>query len=793
MTLAAGTQLGPYEILAPLGAGGMGEVFRARDTRLNRSVAIKTLAADLAADSELRQRFEVEARAVAALSHPNICALYDVGRERPWRKGTGDREAAAAVSPEVEFLVLELLTGESLADRLLRGPLPFDQLCQTASEIASALDEAHAHGITHRDLKPSNVMLTRSGAKLLDFGLAKLLEPPPAGTDMATRSFQAVLTSKGTVLGTFQYMAPEQVEGKDVDARADIFAFGALLHEMATGRRAFEGESQAGLTASILARDPPPVSSLQPALPQAFDHLVRRCLAKDPDERWQSVRDVLFELKWIREHGQSTAAAPSRPAIAWGVAGIAVLIAVAAVWLPREGPSDVAGLKRVELGLPPGTRLPPREIWTSLSVSPDGRHVAMAARSQGVTQLWVRSFDASAARALPGTEDARSPFWSPDSQYIGFFSSGKGTLQRVAVAGGPPQVICEAISETLPSWGPDGTILFANWSQRGREGIYRVSAAGGSPSQVTKLDPTRSEREHRWPSFLPDGEHFFYVAASEQSQRTGLDNTVFIGSLTGGDRKFVIEVDSRMTYVRPGYVLYAQDGALLARQFNLNRLELVGDPISVVDGVRHARPAGLVEMSASANGVLAFQESRRRSELVWLDRSGKELGTLGAPDAFESLRLSPDARRIVAVIEDLRTGFSDLWVFDVQSGIPTRFTTNGLSWEPVWSPDGETLFFRSGSPPDLFFKRADGRGGDRVLKALNGVQNPQDVSSDSTHLVYSEGSRVTGSDLWLLPLAGDSAPRPLLVTPADEMAARFSPDGRWLAFVSTESGSSEVY
>ncbi len=358
----------------------------------------------------------------------------------------------------------------------------------------------------------------------------------------------------------------------------------------------------------------------------------------------------------------------------------------------RDTQSDEGRLTRVELALPPGTLLPKREILTSLSVSSDGRHLAMAAMSQGGTQVWVRSLDESSARPLKGTENARAPFWSPDSRFIGFFSPSRGTLQRVALAGGPPQVICEARSETLPSWGPDGTILFADWSQPGREGIYRVSAAGGATTQVTRLDPSRREREHRWPSFLPDGVHFFYVAASAQSERASLDNTVFVGSVDGEEPKLVAQADSSMMYVPPVYVLYAQDGTVLAQRFDLSTFELVGDPIAVADGVRHSRPVGLVEMSASTNGVLAFLQSGRRSELVWLDRSGKELGTLGAPDAFESVRLSPDARSIAAVVEDTRTGFSDVWMVEGESGIPNRFTSKGLSWEPYGRATGRRCF-----------------------------------------------------------------------------------------------------
>src|SRR5688572_15032773 len=417
MMLAAGTHLGPYEILEPLGAGGMGEVYRARDVRLGRSVAIKTMATDLAMDAESRQRFDVEARAVSALSHPNLCALFDVGRASPRHPGASSAGAA------IDFLVFEIVAGESLADRLIRGPVPSNVLWRTAEEIAGALDAAHASGITHRDLKPGNVMLTKSGAKLLDFGLAKLRQPAAIlGVSQATRAFNPALTAKGAVLGTFASMALETIEGKDVDARADLFAVGALLYEMATGRRAIDGDSQAGLTASILARHPPPASSVQASLPPSFDHLVERCLAKDPDERWQSARDVLFELRWVAESSSAVVRSPrrSRIAMALGAAALTTVGVMAGLLFDRDPMTAADRVVRLQMSLPPGVRLPLREARTSIAVSPDGRYLAMVPLLLGTTQLWVRALDEAAARPLPGTEAALLPFFSPDSQWIGF-------------------------------------------------------------------------------------------------------------------------------------------------------------------------------------------------------------------------------------------------------------------------------------------------------------------------------------------------------------------------------------
>jgi len=788
MTLAAGTQLGPYEILGPLGAGGMGEVYRARDVRLDRSVAIKTMAADLAIDAESRQRFDVEARAVSALSHPNICALFDVGRDAPQHHDTPSAEA-----PPIDFLVFELVAGESLADRLISGSLPFDLLCRTASEIASALDAAHARGITHRDLKPGNVMLTKSGAKLLDFGLAKLRQPAGAANiAQATRSFDPALTAKGAVLGTFAYMAPEQIEGKAIDARADIFAFGALLYEMATGQRAFGGDSQANLTASVLARHPPLPSSVQSSLPPAFDHLVERCLAKDPDERWQSARDVLFELKWIDQSSRNlpVSSRRSRVALTLGAAALTTAGVIAGLLFDRDSSTAGERLARLQMALPPGVRMPLREARTNIAVSPDGRFVAMAPMTRGALQLWVRALDEAAARPLPGTEDALVPFWSPDSQWIGFRAGG--TLKRVSVSGGAIQTICDAVVDSLPDWGSRGSILFSDLSVKGQEGIFVVPATGGEPRQVTRLDRTMNEREHFWPSFLPDGEHFFFVASHPTPGGRGLDHTLYVGSVNGDPPVRVPGIASRTLYVPTGHVLYATAGTVLAQKFDTTTFQLRGDPIPIIDGVQSYDGTGMVEMSASSNGLLAIQENAQSSELVWLDRAGKELGVLASGKEFGNLRISPSGHRIAIDIVEPNSS-ADLYMFDSDSGIPTRFTSDGHSSGPVWSPDGETVYFRSGGPPDLYKKLADGRGGDQLLRALGGLESPLDVSGDGRLLVYSDANRETNQDLWLLPLGNNQEPRRYLTTLAWEMAARFSPDSQWLAFVSNESGAAEVY
>ncbi|HEY1435788.1 MAG TPA: protein kinase [Thermoanaerobaculia bacterium] len=503
MTLSAGTRLGPYEIVAPIGAGGMGEVYKARDTRLERTVAVKVLSAHLAANEELRQRFEREAKTISQFSHPHICSLYDVGRE-------GD----------TDYLVMEFLEGESLADRLAKGPLPTEQILRYGIEIADALDKAHRQGIVHRDLKPGNIMITKSGVKLLDFGLAKPLtaagaRPVSGASVMATEAqVSQPLTERGTVLGTFQYMAPEQLEGGDADGRSDIFAFGAVLYEMATGRKAFTGKSQASLIGSILRDDPPPVSEVAPMVPPALNRVVKTCLAKDPEDRFQTAHDAKLQLEWIAEGGsQAGLPAPviarrkNREKLAWGVAAVAILAAAALAfgfWKRTPKPPRVV---RFEIAIPPSIL----SIDTP-RISPNGQTLAFnATDAEGKTQIWIRPLNALAAQPLPGTEGTTRPFWSPDSRYLGFFSGGK--LQKIDVTGGPPTKLCDAPTGSDGTWSPQGVILFDG---AGTDPIQRVSAAGGTPAVAVKADAERKELQIGWPEFMPDGNHFIYMAINQK-------------------------------------------------------------------------------------------------------------------------------------------------------------------------------------------------------------------------------------------------------------------------------------
>ncbi len=770
MPLLVGTRLGPYELVTLLGHGGMGEVYRARDTRLDRSVAIKIIAPGITPDAAARGRLVAEARAASLLNHPNICALYDIG----------SHEAT-------DFLVMELLEGETLAARLLPGALPFPSVLRIGAEITQALDAAHARGIVHRDLKPGNVMLTRTGAKLLDFGIATIGLPAADGDDQRP-------ASTGTVTGTPPYMAPEQLEGVDVDSRADIFALGAVLYEMAAGRKAFDGSSQTGLTA---ADDPVAPSGLRSGIPPGFDRLVIRCLARDPDERWQSVRDVLFQLRALagEDAGGQIAAPRSSRLAAWTIAAAAVLaLALTAALRP---PPPVAAAGTFQISLPPGSRLEPPEAVSSLAVTRDGSQIAFISTYEGRNHLWVRPLRSPTAQPIPGTADARIPFWSPDGRSIGFFVPGR--LLRVDPGGGPPQLICVAAVDTAPSWGPDDTILFAQTpdaAQRRSGGIYRVSAKGGDVTQVTVVDRSNGESEHYWPSFLPDGVHFFYVVtiAQEGDDRR---HVVFVGSTADATVTQVADLESRVTYAQTGHVLYGQDGALLARPFDVRRHQFTGNPVSIAERVWYYKPTGLTQFAISETGVLAYHGGPTLSELVWVDRSGRQVGTLGARGSYHDVRISRNGREVAVVVVDPRTGSSDISIFNRDSGIPTRFTSNaGGATRPVWSAGDDLVFYRvagANGPPDIYQKRADGRGRQEIRLALDGIQQPMDASADGRYLVYNDANRATIRDIWLLPLAPAGPPRPFLATTAVEQDARVSPDSRWVAFVSSESGKAEVF
>ena len=783
MTLATNTRFGPYEIVAPLGAGGMGEVYRAKDTRLDREVAIKVLPQHLSRSPEFKQRFEREAKSISQLTHPHICTLHDVGHH----DGT-------------DFLVMELLEGETLAARLTKGALPIDQVLRHGVEIASALDAAHRKGVVHRDLKPGSIMLTKSGAKLLDFGLAKstaIIESDPSAVTVSQP-----LTSKGTILGTFQYMAPEQLEGTEADARTDIFAFGAVLYEMATGKRAFDGHSRASLIASIMSVQPQPISNVQPMTPPALDHLVRCCLTKDADDRIQTAHDVKLQLEWIVSAG-SQAGAPivamsrrkRREWVAWSnvvvLAALAVYQAVGTFRAGRTAPRVVRAFipapensQFMSLGQGPGGSGP-------VSISPDGTQLTFVAKPEsGPDRLYVRPLDSAVARSLPGTEGARYPFWSYDSKTIGFFAGGK--LKKIDAAGGPAVALCKATSGRGGTWNRDGVILFTPESEGP---IHRVSSAGGesTPLTVAKDD----EETHRWPFFLPDGRHFLYFIRVKGGASFSEKNNLMLGSLDGTTNKRLVQVSSNAAYAS-GHVLFLRDGTLMAQPFDAARLELGGAAFPIAEQVQFDAGYTHAVFSASQNGVLAFQSGSARmgSELIWLDREGKEVGTLGEPALYESLRLSPDGQLVAVSIKDPTSGQCHLWIIDVARGLRTRFTfTAAWDQNPVWSPDGARLVFGSdrNGRYNLYQKSIGGVGNEELILSADFNGWPFDWSQDRRWIVVGSNSpQQIKADLLVFEPLGDLKLVPVVQTPFDEGEARFSPDGRWIVYTSDESEQQEV-
>jgi eukaryotic-like serine/threonine-protein kinase len=782
MTLAAGTRLGPYELIAPVGAGGMGEVYRAKDTRLDRTVAVKVLPAHLSSSPESRQRFEREAKTISQLSHPHICALYDVGNQ-----------------DGVEFLVMEYLEGETLSERLLKGALPFDQVLRYGIEIADALDKAHRQGIVHRDLKPGNVMITKSGVKLLDFGLAKAVAP---ATPQQLTSFptQQALTQEGTILGTFQYMAPEQLEGSEADARTDIFAFGALLYEMATGQKAFSGKTQASLIAAIIERVPPPISTISPMTPPAFDRVVKTCLAKDPEDRWQTAHDVMLELKWVAEGGSAAglpapivARRKSREKLAWALAALFALGAIASAVIAVRFWRAAAQSRTVRASVMP----PPKSTFRfyglsgAMALSPDGRFLAyVASTPEGKRILWIRPLDSVTEQALSGTEDATFPFWSPDSRYIGFFANDR--LKKIAVGGGPALTICTAVDGRGGTWSRDGSIFFALRNSP----IYRVAETGGSAVEITKLDAGRADTSHRWPAVLPDGRHFLYLASPQGSASE--NNALFLASTDGKENRKLLQPAPMNALYASRHLLYARESTLLAQPFDPDRGRFVGEAFPIAENVFVDPLFSRAAFSASENGVLAYQtgEAILGARFSWYDRTGKELGpAMSEPIMARGFRLSPDDSRLAANIFDLAGGNMDIWVIDLKRGARSRLTFEPtIETSPVWSSDGARIAYssdRRGQP--LLVKSASGTAGEEILFQSEDAKNPTSWSTDGRFLLFNRTLPKTKTDVWVLPLFGERKPFPLVQSQFIDRNGQFSPDGRWVAYVSDESGRLEIY
>ncbi len=782
MTLAPGSRLGPYEILSAVGAGGMGEVYKAKDTRLDRTVAVKVLPPHLSENAEFRQRFEREARTISSLSHPHICALHDIGSQ-----------------DGVEYLVMEYLEGETLADRLAsRGALPLEQVLRYGVEIADALDKAHRQGIVHRDLKPGNVMITKSGVKLLDFGLAKAMEANRSQSGLTSSPTVAggpALTREGTILGTFQYMAPEQLEGKETDARTDIFALGCVLYEMVTGRKAFSGASQASLVSAIMKEEPAPISEVQPTSPPALDRIVKTCLAKDPDDRWQSASDLKRELRWIGEGSQAGTVAPvvgrrpGRERLAWGLMALAFLAGLAAVVAAMRSADRAAALSR-----PVRTSivLPDQTAVRGLAISPDGRRVVVVARdSSGKNLLWIRPLDSLSVQALPGTENPSFPFWSPDSRFIGFFADGK--LKKIDASGGPAETLCDAPVNRGGAWGREGVIVFSPVSDGP---LYRVSASGGPPAPLTRFDPVRGETSHRWPFFLPDGRRFLYVVASfgGRREKTG----IYVGSLDSKEETFLASANSRVAYAPPGYLLFARDRNLLAQPFDAKETRILGDPLPVAGQVQFFPQNYNTLFTVSENGVLLYQPRSAAgvAQLVWFTRSGAPIVPLGAPGDQANPRISPDGKRVGLDINDPSTGNNDVWIYESSGGIPTRLTSDpGFDNGPIWSPDGSRVSFMSlrKGKADLFQKSSRGAGSEEALYVSDRSKYPTDWSPDGRLILYRGFDENTNLELWTVPVSGDRKPTPFLKAAFGVDHGQFSPDGRWVAYASNESGRWEIY
>ena len=790
MSLDSGTKLGRYEIRGKVGEGGMGEVYRARDPKLNRDVAIKILPTAFSTDAERLRRFEQEAQATGALNHPNILAIYDVDIHNG--------------SP---YVVSELLEGETLREQI--GTLTRRKALDHALQLAHGLVAAHGRGIVHRDLKPDNIFVTREGrVKILDFGLAKLVEPfdvRELETDVLTKPLN---TKPGVILGTTGYMSPEQVRGQRVDHRSDIFAFGAVLYEMLSGRRAFKGETAVETLNAILKEDPSDLCTVTGEIDLALERIVRHCLEKSPDERFQSARDLTFALESLLS--SSTSVPPGltmkrsrvRKHLPWIAAVLLLLTSIVfAALFVRRGTTQASAVRF--LVYPPNKGIFPSQSGMPSAISPDGQWLAMIVLTEGRTQLFVRSLDSTVPHLLVGTEDAQNPFWSPDSRSIGFFAAG--TVKRVEVTGGFPQTICmAAVPKDIANgtWGRDGTILFTGaGNKRGSLSILRVPAAGGEPALVT--EPNSNRNYYFWPQFLPDGRHFlllsFVVGTPNEHEAKDRESEILIGSLDSKETKFLLQAESRAVYAPPGYLLYVREGILLAHPFDAGKLTLTGEPFKVAESLLYFAPIGLADFSVSDNGVLAYEAATTSSTLVWYNRDGAQVGTVGTAADYNFPRLSPDGRQLAVSIREQRTGTTDVWTFDLSTGMQSRFTFDpGAEDSPVWSKDGRQIAFAADkrAPPYVHVKGLDDAGGGEPVTEPGLVQIPLDwtQTEEGQFIMFLEvGIAETGEDLMLLPLFGDHKPQPFLNTQFNESDARFSPSGKWVAYVSNESGRNEVY
>jgi serine/threonine protein kinase len=794
MPLSSGTRLGPYEIIGPLGAGGMGEVYRARDTKLQRDVAVKALPDASSMDAERIARFEREAQILAGLNHPHIAAIY--GLEEAGHPGSS------------RYLILELVEGGTLADRLMRGPLPPGETLLIARQLADALHAAHDKGIIHRDLKPANIALTSNGeAKILDFGLAKAL-----ADDSNSPTVGLAATDAGLILGTAAYMSPEQARGQKLDKRSDIWSFGCVLYEALTGHHPFRGETLSDTVAAILGRDPD-WSTLPADTPPRLASLLRRCLQKDPRARLHDIADARIEIDDVLTHPadspRATAPAVQRHVMrdrgGWIVAAICMIGSIVALSLAVQRPSaDPAGaqLFRASIALPDNLRL-----WSSedpagrFALSPDGRRLVIVAADQaGEPMLWVRPLDQQLAQPLAGTRGASYPFWSADSQFIAFADRSVGQLKRVDIIGGQPSTLGQMTFMGPGAWNRDNVILY---TPRGNSPLSRISASGGTPSEVTKLDAPHGDVQHSYPSFLPDGRHFLYSALGSLTGGATDLRGIYVASLDSKEAPTLLVERGALAAYANGYLIFLREGTLMAQPFDPDRLQLTGDARPLAERVHTGgRSGGSVAgaYTVSATGLLAYQNSVVvRSQLAWFDRNGRPIASLGDAADYAEVVLSPDGSRAAVSVLDATSSTYDLWIYDVARGVRQRFTSDsGDDFAPVWSPSGDRIIFsaaRSGSI-NLYEKAAGGSGTETVLKTPGVTVGKfgSSWSSNGRHLLFIAGARVIAqSDLWILPLEGGGKPFPFVETPFIDSQTRFSPDGRWIAYVSNETGRNEVY
>ena len=773
MALPVGTKLGRYEVQSRLGSGGMGEVYRAKDLRLGRDVAIKILPQHLSSNPEAIQRLELEAKAISALNDANICTLYDVGHQ-----------------DGVDFIVMEFLQGETLQDRLRNGPLPPQQVCKYGAQIARGLDKAHRKGILHRDLKPGNIMLTKTGAKLLDFGLARASMAASTDATLSAAVLPSSSNEQGALVGTLPYMSPEQASGMDLDARSDIFSLGAVLYEMVTGRRAFQGNSQLSIVSAVIGKEPEPITAVAPLTSPVLNHLISRCLAKDPEQRWQTARDVSFELEWIGEQPSYVAQQPTKskaPWLLWMLCGVvlgASLLAGIFIWRSQ----NTTRRESYFLAAVPFT-------IHDLALSPDGRTVAAVGASESGKNktLWLYDVGGQRPKELAETEGASFPFWSPDGKDVAFFADGK--LKRLEIAGGPAQVICDAPAARGGTWNRKGVIVFSP-SGHLSGGLYRVPASGGTPTAITQPDANHAVNTHRWPMFLPDGKHFLYLAANLSGQPDS--DAIFVGSLESSDTRFLIKATGNPVYAAPGYLLFCREKTLFAQKFDTNNLKLSGEAVPLLKDVSSLPRILRNDYGASNGDVLVVERGNDvlLSRLAWRDRQGNEIGSVGKPDMYANITLAPNGKSVAFDKTDQETQSSDVWTYDFERGSSRRLTFGrGIDAEPVWSPDGKKIIFSSTrtGPFRLYLKNADGSEEEKLLP-LDPIDNADEYltswSPDAKHFLYDRDAEATRP--WVAEWPGLKT-HPLFTATETRKNAQFSPDGKWMAYTSNENGRWEIY